>query len=198
MSSRPELDVTGSTVWACQKVVEYLKPKLEGDGNQVDKVASVERHIGRFDKPEEIKRWLSNRDGGVRVATVRVQSAESEYGRIFGVVDFAAYVFTSDMWAYEKDQRAEVIVGAIMRELLTNGALPDAQAKPMNVRADNLYSGDIDKIGVAIWSVTWSQKWALDVPIDPSTLDDFIRFGLRGEIADGAPEIEGVVTLPQS
>ncbi|MDN2661742.1 hypothetical protein OW491_18195, partial [Neptunomonas sp. CHC150] len=110
---------------------------------------------------------------------------------LIGNVNFAAYVFTTDQFGYEKDLRAEVVAGKFVRELVDRSALPTSYGRVENVRSDNLYSGEIDKLGIAIWSVTWSQQWYLDEEIDLSTLDDFITFGLKGEIADGAPTIDG-------
>lgn len=195
--SRPDFDITGSTVWACQQIVDYLKPELEGTERQIDKVQTVERHIGKFDTPADVKRWIANRDGGVRIAAVRVPQYETVGGRLIGTVNFTAYVFTTDQFSYQKDTRAEVIAGRIAGLLLRKGALPTAYARAEAVRGDNLYSAQIDELGLAIWSVSWTQQWYLDVPVDPDTLDDFLRFGLKAQLADGAPELEGVVDLPQ-
>ncbi|EKO3919752.1 hypothetical protein GCS60_000605 [Vibrio metschnikovii] len=195
--SRPDFTTSGSTVWAVNEIVQYLKPKLEGGVREIEKIQTVERHIGRFDKADDIKRWMSNRDGGVRVAALRVQQYETVGNRLIGNVNLVAYVFTTDQFGYEKDLRAEVVAGKLVRELVDRSALPTAYGRVENVRSDNLYSGEIDKLGIAIWSVTWSQQWYLDEEIDLSTLDDFITFGLKGEIADGAPTIDGEVQLPQ-
>ncbi|TCT70705.1 hypothetical protein [Vibrio crassostreae] len=195
--SRPDFTTSGSTVWAVNEIVQYLKPKLEGGVREIEKIQTVERHIGRFDKADDIKRWMSNRDGGVRVAALRVQQYETVGNRLIGNVNFAAYVFTTDQFGYEKDLRSEVVAGKLVRELMDRSALPTSYGRVENVRSDNLYSGEIDKLGIAIWSVTWSQQWYLDEEIDLSTLDDFITFGLKGEIADGAPTIDGEVKLPQ-
>lgn len=195
--SRPDFTTSGSTVWAVNEIVQYLKPKLEGGVREIEKIQTVERHIGRFDKADDIKRWMSNRDGGVRVAALRVQQYETVGNRLIGNVNFAAYVFTTDQFGYEKDLRAEVVAGKLVRELMDRSALPTSYGRVENLRSDNLYSGEIDKLGIAIWSVTWSQQWYLDEEIDLSTLDDFITFGLKGEIADGAPTIDGEVKLPQ-
>lgn len=195
--SRPDFTTSGSTVWAVNEIVQYLKPKLEGGVREIEKIQTVERHIGRFDKADDIKRWMSNRAGGVRVAALRVQQYETVGNRLIGNVNFAAYVFTTDQFGYEKDLRAEVVAGKLVRELMDRSALPTSYGRVENVRSDNLYSGEIDKLGIAIWSVTWSQQWYLDEEIDLSTLDDFITFGLKGEIADGAPTIDGEVKLPQ-
>ncbi|PMM62666.1 hypothetical protein [Vibrio splendidus] len=195
--SRPDFTTSGSTVWAVNEIVQYLKPKLEGGVREIEKIQTVERHIGRFDKADDIKRWMSNRDGGVRIAALRVPQYETVGNRLIGNVNLVAYVFTTDQFGYEKDLRAEVVAGKLVRELLDRSALPTAYGRVENVRSDNLYSGEIDKLGIAIWSVTWSQQWYLDEEIDLSTLDDFITFGLKGEIADGAPTIDGEVKLPQ-
>ncbi|AUR82820.1 tail-completion protein [Vibrio phage 1.028.O._10N.286.45.B6] len=195
--SRPDFTTSGSTVWAVNEIVQYLKPKLEGGVREIEKIQTVERHIGRFDKADDIKRWMSNRDGGVRVAALRVPQYETVGNRLIGNVNLVAYVFTTDQFGYEKDLRAEVVAGKLVRELMDRSALPTSYGRVENVRSDNLYSGEIDKLGIAIWSVTWSQQWYLDEEIDLSTLDDFITFGLKGEIADGAPTIDGEVKLPQ-
>lgn len=198
MSERPSFNIQGSTVWACNEIVNYLKPALEGvDESEIDKVATVERHIGRFDKPEDIKRWLARRGGGVRIAALKVNQYETVGNRLVGDVNFVAYVFTTDQYGYEKDMRAEVITGRLVRAMMDRKATPTAYSMPQGVRADNLYNGGIDQLGVAIWSVTWSQQWYIDEEIDLSTLDDFITFGLKGEIAEGSPDIEGEVKLPQ-
>lgn len=197
--SRPDFNTTGSTVWACEEIVQYLKPVLEGQENELDKVAAVERHIGRFDKVEDIKRWMGRRGGGVRVAALRVTEYDTIGGRLIGNVNFVAYVFTTDQWGYTKDSRAEVITGRLVRSIMDLSALPTAYSQVANVRSDNLYNGKIDELGIAIWSVTWSQQWYLDEEIDLGSLDDFITFGLRGEISDDetVPAIEGEVKLPQ-
>ncbi|WP_417880322.1 hypothetical protein [Vibrio sp.] len=195
--SRPDFSIQGSTVWAVQEIVKYLKPKLEGSERQIDKIQTVERHIGRFDKPEDVKRWLSNRDGSVRITALRVTEYENTAGSLSGKVNFVAYIFTTDQYGYEKDQRCEVIAGQLVQAIMQFGALPTANGGVESVRSDNLYSGSIDELGIAIWSVTWSQWWQLDVPLDPETLDDFITFGLKGDMGDGSPPIEGEVTLPQ-
>ncbi|GLQ73260.1 hypothetical protein [Vibrio penaeicida] len=195
--SRPDFTTSGSTVWAVNEIVQYLKPKLEGGVREIEKIQTVERHIGRFDKADDIKRWMANRDGGVRIAALRVPQYETVGNRLIGHVNLVAYVFTTDQFGYEKDLRAEVVAGKLVRELVDRSALPTSYGRVENVRSDNLYSGEIDKLGIAIWSVTWSQQWYLDEEIDLSTLDDFITFGLKGEIADGAPTIDGEVKLPQ-
>ncbi|MFA0093279.1 hypothetical protein AB4358_23145, partial [Vibrio sp. 10N.261.49.A11] len=116
--SRPEFTTSGSTVWAVNEIVQYLKPKLEGGVREIEKIQTVERHIGRFDRADDIKRWMSNRDGGVRVAALRVPQYETVGNRLIGNVNLVAYVFTTDQFGYEKDLRAEVVAGKLVRELM--------------------------------------------------------------------------------
>ncbi|MGL4830770.1 MAG: hypothetical protein ACRCXG_15920 [Vibrio sp.] len=197
-TQRPDFRLDGSTVYACQEVASYLKPILESAGErEVDKVQTIERHIGRFNTPADVKRWIANRDGGIRIAALSVGGFESIGGRLVGAVSMVAYVFTTDVWGYAKDTRAEVIVSKLVKALTRKGSTPTAYSRAQNFRASNLYTSELDEMGLALWTVEWSQQWYLDVPIDPSTLDDFITFGLRGDVADGAPAIEGEVTLPQ-
>jgi len=200
--SRPDFGTIGSTVAACEAVVDYLIPYLQADAvggdRQVDRVQTVERHIGQFDKPEDVKRWMGNRDGGVRIAALRIVSMRNEGSSLIGSIEFAAFVFTNDMWAYAKDLRAEVIAGRLAKALMIKGGWQGTGAykAPDSVRADNLYSGNIDQLGLAIWSVTWRQDWPLDNPIDVDTLDDFLRCNWQAELADGAPVLEADITLP--
>lgn len=195
--SRPDFVVTGSTVWACEQIASYLKPELEGTEQQLDRVQTVERHIGKFETPADVKRWIANRDGGIRIAAIRVSNYESIGNRIVGTVSFVAYVFTTDQFGYQKDTRAEVIAGKLAGLLLRRGALPTAYSKAESVRGDNLYSAQVDELGLAVWAVSWTQQWYLDVEMDLGTLDDFLRFGIKAEVADDAPQLEGVVDVPQ-
>ena len=200
--SRPDFGTIGSTVSACEAVVQYLKPYLEATGPGadlvIDRVQLVERHIGQFDKPEEIAYWMSNKDGGIRIAALRVPKMENQGSSLIGTIEFAAYVFCADMWGHAKDQRAEVIAGRLAKALMLKGNWTGTGAAktPEAVSMQNLYAIKTDKKGVAIWAVTWRQDWPLDDPIDPTTLDDFLHFNWQAQQGDGAPVCEADITLP--
>lgn len=191
-SNRPDFVTTGSTVSACEAIVNYLKPEIEGDGKQVDRVQAIERHIGRFDTPDDVRHWMTNKDGGVRVAALRVPKMANRGNRLVGTIEFVAYVFATDFWGFPKDTRAEVITARIAKQLSVKGwAKGLADSGVERLRADNLYSGSLDKLGVSIWSVTWSQDWPLDTELDLTTLDEFRRFHFRSPMKDGAAVLEG-------
>lgn len=199
--SRPDFGTIGSTVSACEGVVQYLKPYLEAAGpgadRVIDRVQTVERHIGRFNEPDDITRWMSGKEGGIRIAAMRVVSMRRE-GNLIGTIEFSAFVFCAEQYGYAKDQRAEVIAGRLATALMLTGGWRGTSASkaPEGVRMDNLYTTGIDELGLAIWSVTWRQDWPLDNPIDPAILDDFLRFNFKAELADGAPVCEADVILP--
>lgn len=194
---RPDFITTGSTVYATTEIVNYLKPLITGTPDQIDKVAVIERHVGRFDQPSEIKRWLSSKDSGIRIASMRVRNMEQIGGQMTGDVDFVAYVFCSEQYGYERDTRAEVIAGRLAKYMFANKGIPTANKKAQSVNMDNLYSGTIDEMGLAIWSVTWTQNWVLDKPMNAEDLDDFITLHSSEVIADGAPTMDSDITLEQ-
>ena len=175
--SRPDFGTIGSTVSACEAVVQYLKPYLEATGpganRKIDRVQTVERHIGRFNEADDIKRWMSGKEGGIRICAQRVVAMQNQGSRLIGTVEFVAFVFCAEQFAYAKDQRAEVIACRLAKALMLKGGWvgTGASSVPEAVRADNLYTTAIDKLGLAIWSVTWRQDWPLDDPIDEATLD---------------------------
>ncbi|MCW4628280.1 MULTISPECIES: hypothetical protein [Marinomonas] len=194
---RPDFVTTGSTVYAVNEIVSYLTPKLTGNEDDIDKVSEITRHVGRFDKPDEIKNWMSRKDGGIRIAALRVRNIDQSAGQMTGDVDLVAYVFCTEQFGYSRDQRAEVIAGRLAKLLLANKGVPTANKKAESLNMDNLYSGDVDGLGLAIWSVSWTQNWVLDKPITAADLDDFVTMYATAEIADGAPTMDSDITLDQ-
>jgi hypothetical protein len=194
---RPDFVTTGSTVYAVNEIVSYLTPKLTGNEDDIDKVSKITRHVGRFDKPNEIKNWMSGKDGGIRIAALRVRNIDQSAGQMTGDVDLVAYVFCTEQFGYSRDQRAEVIAGRLAKLLLANKGVPTANKKAESLNMDNLYSGDVDGLGLAIWSVSWTQNWVLDKPLTAADLDDFVTMHATAEIAHGAPTMDSDITLDQ-
>jgi hypothetical protein len=194
---RPSFLINGSTVYAVNETAKFLTPLLTGDAQAIDKVAEVVRHVGRFDKPSEIKRWLTQKTGGIRISAMRVRNLVQVGGQLTGDVEFVAYVFCTEQFGYTRDQRAEVIAGRLAKALLANKGVPTANKKATNLNMDNLYSGQVDELGLAIWSVTWVQNWVLDIPIDSADLDNFVSFHHEADIKDGAPIMSSTLELEQ-
>ena len=145
----------------------YLEATGPGADRKIDRVQTVERHIGRFNEADDIKRWMSGK-GGIRVCAQRVVAMQNQGSRLIGTIEFCRLVFCAEQFAYAKDQRAEVIACRLAKALMLKGGWvgTGASSVPEAVRADNLYTTAIDKLGLAIWSVTWRQDWRW---MNPST-----------------------------
>lgn len=192
---RPSLVTVGSTVSAAEKIVAWLQPILQG--TRPDQVPVVERHIGQFNTPDEVKRYLSGRDGSIRVAALRVRDIKYQAGGMVGLVTWAAYIMATDAWAYGRDIRAEVMVGMLTRRIAeppsTRGM--GAERRAEDISADNIYSGSLDNLGVTMWAVMWNQEFKLDDVVDISLLPDFLRLGMTATPRGGVPVMEGVINV---
>ncbi|EGD7395903.1 hypothetical protein AB9Q54_004812, partial [Shigella flexneri] len=166
---RPELRTPGSTVAAAEHIVAWLQTALQGD--TPDRADVVERHIGQFNSPDEVKRYLSGRTGCIRVAALRVRDINPR-GGLSGLVTWVAYIMATDSWGYSRDVRCEVLAGKVIKRLLSSDATAGMGAERMaaDVRADNIYSVSLDGLGVTMWAVTWEQEFRLDEEIDLAAL----------------------------
>ncbi|EEE2001879.1 hypothetical protein CI266_002177 [Salmonella enterica subsp. enterica serovar Kotte] len=195
-ATRPPLVTTGSTVSAAENIVAWLKTAIAGSGP--DQVSVVERHIGQFKTAAEVKTYLSDRDGSVRVAALRVRNITC-LGGVSGTVTWCAYVMTSDQWGYSRDTRAEIIVGKIARRIIEPGAVAGMKAQKAagSVSADNIYTGELNDLGVTLWAVTWDQDFGLEDETDISGLDDFLQhYQTWPADNENAPTWEADVRLP--
>ena len=195
MTNRPELLTTGSTVAAAENIVAWLKPVLEGD--KPDQVKVIERHIAQFNTPAEVKTYLTDRNGCIRVAALRIRNIRSRAGGTIGDVTWAAYVMATDSWGYPRDTRCEILVGKLVRRIASRDAADGMKAEraASNISAENIYSGGLNEMGLTMWAVTWEQECRLDEEIDISTLPDFLRMGATLSVNDGATNIDGVINV---
>lgn len=192
---RPVLITLGSTVSAAERVIAWLRPELEGA--KPDRVPVIERHIGQFNTPDEVKRYLSDRQGCIRVAALRVRDIRHEAGGTVGLVTWVAYVMATDDWGYGRDLRAEVMTSKVCRRLAQPAAAKGmgAERKASDISADNIYSGSLDDLGVTMWAVMWHQEFKLDEETDISVLPDFLRLGMTATPQGGVPVIKAVIPV---
>ncbi|MBQ4781957.1 hypothetical protein F9U38_15685 [Pectobacterium versatile] len=195
MSERPSLVTLGSTVSAAERIVAWLQPVLQG--TNPDQVPVVERHIGQFNTPEEVKRHLSDKCGCIRIAALRVRDIKHQAGGVVGTVTWCAYVMATDYWGYGRDLRAEVMVSKLAKRIANPQAAKEmgAERKADTLSADNIYSGSLDNLGLTMWAVMWSQEFKLDEETDISTLPDFLRLGMTATPRGGVPVIESVINV---
>ncbi|MEV9346617.1 hypothetical protein AB0175_15360 [Klebsiella pneumoniae] len=192
---RPPLQTIGSTVTAAENIVAWLKPDLLGD--QPDRVSVIERHIGQFSTPAEVKTYLSDRDGCIRLAALRVRNIRYQAGGTTGDVTWVAYIMATDAWGYSRDTRCEVLVGKLVRRIVQRGAPNGMKAERLatSVSADNIYSGGLNELGLTMWAVTWEQEFRLDNEVDLASLPDFLRLGATLHVNDGETSIEGTINV---
>ncbi|MCJ4425325.1 Uncharacterised protein [Klebsiella pneumoniae] len=198
-NERPPLLTTGSTVSAAENIVAWLKPELLNvpRQNKPDRVSVIERHIGQFSTPAEVKTYLTDRDGCIRLAALRVRNIRAQAGGTVGDITWAAYIMATDAWGYTRDTRCEVLVGKLVRRIVQRGAANGMKAERLatSVSADNIYSGGLNDLGLTMWAVTWEQEFRLDDEIDLATLPDFLRLGATLQVSDDIDPIKGVINV---
>lgn len=123
-------------------------------------VDDVESHPGRF-TDDELGR-LVRKNQCVRVAIEQTPGISvAGNGRKEFVVLFAAFIITADKKGSDRHQAALDITEKVAEILPFNrwSNEPEFMAvEPSTIAAENLYSGTIEKQGIALWAVSWTQK----------------------------------------
>jgi hypothetical protein len=109
-------------------------------------------------------------------------------------VRWAAFIVTRDTPAATRDVAALDYAEAVMRTVRLNRWGLDNAQKPERLAADNLFSGQLDRQGIALWAVSWQQGVALR-HTDVATLADFTLYTATHNVGDG-PVAEDRVDLP--
>lgn len=159
-------------------------------------IRSVEAHGGTFDM-DEVKRFALAAPA-VRVAMLGIGRI-SRYGtgELLAPVNFAAVCVARDeakagVGVIPKDigcaaiaAQATLIVDGNRWGWAASGDGPGMVGVPEELQAENLYSGQIDKTGVALWQVTWTQVIRLG-----ATREDALAL-LSQLIVNGEAFVEG-------
>lgn len=116
-------------------------------------------HAGRFDA-DELRR-LSARTPAVYVAVLGIPKVANLGTAEKGLdldLSMAAYVVTSDARGLSRDEAALNITEALVFAIDGNRWGIPGVGPAHEVKAANLYSGRLDRTGVAMWAVTWRQE----------------------------------------
>lgn len=117
---------------------------------------SVEGHGGRFDLPE-LQR-MGAQTPALRVVVLQVPEAmDSAAGSFDLAAEIAVFVVTRDAPQKPKDAAALATVSQLLTVIPGNRWGLDFIDHPETVRADNLYSAPLDKVGIALWAISWRQ-----------------------------------------
>jgi hypothetical protein len=125
--------------------------------NRVD----IADHPGRFTQAE--LQLLARKKRAVRVAIESMpELVINGPGQIMASPLFSAVVICSDVADMPRHQSALDLVQTILQALphARWGASYLGPVMPKSIRADNLYSGDIDSQGIALWGISWQQKFS--------------------------------------
>lgn len=155
-------------------------------GVEVATLKESRTHGGRV-SVDEVRRWAML-SPCARTAIVGVPAAAYEGGQVVLKPLVGVYLVTSGTSQQGRDAGALALVNQLMKVIPGNRwTITDAKAPDTTtIRADNLYTAQIDQLGVALWAVTWRQSIDLDL-IDLNTLDDFTKLVATYDVggADG-------------
>lgn len=111
--------------------------------------------------------------------------------------DIIAFIVTRGSSETKRDEAAIVLSELVAGLAARNSWLWQCARAPEGIQIQNLYSGAIDKLGVALWAVKWSQRLDIDV-FDPGSdgenLPDFHSLYTDYDLAPA----DGVIEFKQT
>lgn len=144
-------------------------------------------HAGRFDLVE--LRRVAAKTPAVFIACMGVNVSElRESGECDADLVMAAFVVTADAKGLPRDVSALNIVEFLLLYIPGKQWGLDGKAfKAREVQAQNMYSGEVDKTGAAMWAVLWRQKVRLGESVWDETgiLPSQVYFGIAPNIGIG-------------
>ena len=142
-------------------ISRFLAALTEGLSAKLPDLRACEAHRGPVTS-REIARF-SKRAPAVLAACLGVTAAaETGDRRVDATLRLGAFVLTADRAGLPKDRAALAVVEGLLEYL--PGFHPGAgipAGEPEGLRAENLFSGPLDRTGVALWAVSWRQTLRL-------------------------------------
>lgn len=129
----------------------------------------IEPHGGTFDDREI--QTFATKAPAIRVALLGFDAAARHAsGQVWLPVNFGAAIVTRDQVEegakVSRDVGAMMIANAVGLAIVGNRFGLSGVKQPENMRGSNLYSGDVLKMGVALWQVTWTSPVLLGESVD--------------------------------
>lgn len=163
--------------------------------SEVATLKSVVGHGGRVSL-EELRRIALPASAPAALVVVLGGDVEREGGGGTGVCEAQVAVFVACLGDSQtlRDAEALTVAEAVLVQAVRNAwDFDDAQA-PARIRADNLFSGRIDRHGVALWAVRWNQRVNVGYEDDyVASLADFNQLHADWDLAPS----DGVVDAAQ-
>jgi len=172
-------------------IVEQLQQRLAPV-----KVAS---HGGRFSL-KDIQR-IAAQTPAVRVGCLGVRGVETSGGRVTVTAVFGAFVITTDKGQSKRDAAGLLLTGQVLACIPGNDFGIEQAEHPVetSIKADNLYSGQLEGKGIALWACTWQQQLEIEA-LDFDSLADFVTYAQQIDLdpnQDGEPSASDTLTMEQ-
>ena len=169
---------------------------ITGISKHVPPIAGrIEAHAGRL-TPEDLAA-ISARAPIALAACLGVNNIRPGSGVTKADAVWGIFIVTGDKPGMTKDAAALAIVSAIIPLVPENTwGMDDVCDNPKTIRADNLYSGKLDRSrGVCIWAVTWVQEMDFGT-LDAGSIDDLVTVFASWDLApkDGVIDAENDIT----
>lgn len=133
-----------------QAILDRIKAELPD-------LRAVDPHPGRFNL-DELKR-IATRLPAVRVALMGAPTVNIlETGENEAALKLAAFIVTGDRRQLPKEDSALAIVESLLVLIPAQRWGVKGVHDARMVKADNLFSGNVERQGVAMWAVTWEQS----------------------------------------
>lgn len=147
----------------------------------VPPLRTITTHPGRMDREELLRISLAAPAG--YVAALGAEYVQSQPQNLMAEVAWAFFVVTRGTSIETRDKQALAVIYAAMRRIVGNRWGNDLAQVAKNVRWENLYSGTLDKTGLALHAVLWTQAVEV-VDENPTTLDDFVTLFAEYDLAE--------------
>lgn len=137
---------------------DALAAVTAGIAGLLDPLIDVASHPGRFTEGELERLILKTR--AVRVGLEQITDLQTQgTGQIRAQLVLSAYVVCGDSPAAPRHLAALGLVDTLLAGIpYQRWATPWlTPALPGSLRADNLYSGEINAKGIALWALSWQQ-----------------------------------------
>lgn len=152
-------------------------------------------HPGRFSL-DELRRFAVRAPAGIVVAEGSRGSTMAGTLRVLDV-DWAVFIISRGTSATGRDTQAHNLAYSVAAEIHLNRWDNDYAHAPKAVAWDNLYSGDLDKSGIAIHVVTWTQGVELNTITDPVEAFEDMDVTWAMEESTQPSDASDIVEIPQ-
>lgn len=149
----------------------------------------VTAHDGRFDL-DEVRRWAAKAPS-VRVAVLGAPTFGAQGRQPYAEVRFGAFLLCAGVptAATRRGDEALAYVDQLCALIATNDwGLSTTQA-PIGMSAQNMFTAQLDKLGIAMWAFTWRQH--VDIALlSPAELDDLLTVYASYDLAEADESID--------